>query len=139
MTIIIDSSYFFALKAKNDKNHLRSLEILRELKKKSKSQKISLYLVLSETITLAVSRYNANFHYVDRFYELFWGEEKFFQLVQLIPFEYKEVFIILKKYCTPKRILSFVDASILYLYQRLNAVYILSFDSHFDNIAKRLF
>jgi predicted nucleic acid-binding protein len=139
MTIIIDSSYFFALKAKTDKNHLRSLEILKELKKKNKSQKISLYLVLSETITLAVSRYNANFHYVDRFYELFWGEERFFQLVQLIPLEYKEVFIILKKYCTPKRMLSFVDASILYLYQRLNADYILSFDSHFDHIAKRLF
>ena len=139
MTIIIDSSYFFALKAKDDKNHLRSLEILRDLKKNNKTQKITLFLVLNETITLAVARYNAKFHYVDRFYDLFWGDERFFQLVELIPLEYNEIFNTLKKYCTPKRLLSFVDASILYLYQRLNADYILSFDSHFDQIAKRLF
>lgn len=139
MTLVIDSNFFFALKAKNDKNHLRSLEILNDIKKNNKKLKITPYLVLNETITLAVSRYKANLHYLDKFYELFWGEDKFFQIIQLIPSEYEEVSHILKKYCTHKRLLSFVDASLIYLYEKKNADYILSFDSHFDHISKRLF
>lgn len=139
MTIVLDSNFLFALKAKRDKNHLRSLEILKEIKKTNKKLKITPYLVLNETITLAISRYKANFHYLDKFYELFLGEDKFFQLIQLIPSEYEEVIHTLKKYCTPKRMLSFVDASLIYLYENKNADYILSFDSHFDHIANRLF
>jgi len=139
MTIVLDSNFLFALKAKRDKNHDRSLEILNEIKKNNEKLKITTYPVLNETITLAISRYKANLHYLDELYRLFWGEEKFFQLIPLIPSEYEEVFHTLKKYCTPKRLLSFVDASLIYLYEKHNADYILSFDSHFDHIAKRLF
>ncbi len=139
MTIVIDSNFLFALKAKRDRNHVRSLEILNDLEKNNKKSKITSYLVLNETITLAVSRYKANSHYLDEFYKLFWGEDRFFQLIQLIPSEYKDVFSILKKYCTPKRLFSFVDASLIYLYEKKNADYILSFDSHFDHITNRLF
>lgn len=139
MTIVIDSNFLFALKAKRDRNHVRSLEILNDLEKNNKKSKITSYPVLNETITLAVSRYKANSNYLDEFYKLFWGEDRFFQLIQLIPSEYKDVFSILKKYCTPKRLLSFVDASLIYLYEKKNADYILSFDSHFDHITNRLF
>ncbi len=53
--------------------------------------------------------------------------------------EYKTVFNDLKKYTTPKRLLSFIDASLIYLYQKYNGDKILSFDSHFDSILKRLY
>ncbi len=53
--------------------------------------------------------------------------------------EYQKIFDILRKYSAPKRLLSFVDASLIYLYQKVNATYILSFDSHFDQITSRLF
>ena len=44
---------------------------------------------------------------------------------------------IYKKYITPKRLLSFTDATLIYLFQKLKADYIISFDSHFDNILDR--
>ena len=35
--------------------------------------------------------------------------------------------------------LSYVDASLIFLYQKYKADYILTFDSHFDNILERLY
>jgi len=53
--------------------------------------------------------------------------------------DYEKIYDVLTKYCTSKRLLSFVDASLIYMYNKHNAEYILSFDSHFDNITNRKF
>ena len=139
MTIIIDSNFFFALKAKNDKNHNRAKEILNELKEKDKDLLITNYLVINETLTLTVSRFNGNTYYLEKMYELFWGEEIFTKKILMTPDEYLEIYNLLKKYCSSKLLLSYVDTSILYLFQKYNCNYILSFDQHFDKIAVRLF
>lgn len=139
MSILIDSNFFFAVKAKRDKNHVKSLEILKELKESYKKPKITTYSVVGETLTLAVSRFKGNIHYLDEFYQLFWGKDIFFQIIQLNPEEHKKVHELLKKYCTPKKLLSFIDASLVYMYQKINADYLLSFDSHFDNLLKRMY
>lgn len=139
MTIVIDSNFFFALKAKNDKNHNRAQEILIELKEKGKDLLITNYLVINETLTLTVARFNGNTHYVEKMYELYWGEEIFAKKILMTPAEYLEIYNLLKKYCSPKLLLSYVDASILYLFQKYNCNYILSFDRHFDKIAVRLY
>ena len=52
---------------------------------------------------------------------------------------YKESYEILKKYANPKRLLSFVDASLIFLTKNVKARVLLSFDNHFDGIISRLY
>lgn len=136
MTIIIDSNFLYALKAKNDKYSERASQILLGLNEKEIF--LTNYLVLNETLTLAITRSRANKSFIDKIYELIWGQENFFQIIQLTPHDYKEVFEVLQKYTTPKKLLSFVDASLIFLNKKVNARAILSFDSHFDGIISRL-
>jgi len=136
MTIIIDSNFLYALKAKNDKYSDRASEILLSLNEKEIF--LTNYLVLNETLTLAITRSKANKSFIDKIQELIWGQENFFRIIQLTPRDYKEVFEVLQKYTTPKKLLSFVDASLIFLNKKVNARAILSFDSHFDGIISRL-
>jgi len=136
MTILIDSNFLYALKAKNDKYSERASQILLGLNEKEIF--LTNYLVLNETLTLAITRSKANKSFIDKIQELIWGQENFFRIIQLTPRDYKEVFEVLQKYTTPKKLLSFVDASLIFLNKKVNARAILSFDSHFDGIISRL-
>ena len=138
MTIIIDSNYLFALKSKNDKNHQRALELFKELKEDYKKPFITNNLVVNEIFTLTNSRYKGNIYYLDEYFKLIWGNDNFFKIVQLLQEQYKEIFDTLRKFTAPKRLLSFVDASLIFLYKKFNAKAILSFDNHFDGIILRL-
>lgn len=137
--IILDTNFIFALKAKNDKNHTRANEILENLFEEYKDIKITSYSVLNETFTLAVSRYQGNKQYLKDYYELFWGPENFFKIINIENNEYQKIYKIIEKYCTQKKQLSFVDASLIYLYKKHKAKLIISFDGHFDNILNRLY
>lgn len=139
MTIVIDSNFLFALKSTQDKNHQRSFEILKDLRDNYKNSFITSICVVNETLTLTIARYKGNIHYLENMSKLFWGEDNFFKVFPLTPEEYKDVYEILIKYCNPKRFLSFVDASLIFLYEKYNAEYILSFDRHFEFIAERKF
>jgi len=137
--ILLDSNFIFALKAKRDKNYNRANEILDGLIKEKDDIICTNYLVLNETFTLAISRYNGKVQYLKEYYKLFWGSENFFQLISIEMNEYKGIYSILEKYLSPKRQLSFVDGSLIYLYKKNDAKQIISFDSHFDNILNRSF
>lgn len=137
--ILLDSNFIFALKAKRDKNYNRANEILDVLIEEKDENMATNYLVLNETFTLAISRYNGKVQYLKEYYKLFWGSENFFQLIPIEMNEYKEIYSILEKYISPKRQLSFIDGSLIYLYKKNDAKQIISFDSHFDNILNRLF
>ncbi len=139
MTIIIDSNFLFALKSKKDKKHQRSLELMNELKENYNKPIITNNLVISELLTLVNSRFKGKVYYLDEYCKLIWGDDNFFMIVQLLPEQYKEGYEILKKFTTPKRLLSFVDASLIFLNKIVNARAILSFDNHFDGIISRLY
>lgn len=134
--IVLDSNFLFALTFKKDKNFERAYEIFSELKE-AKVNLITNNLVLEETFTLVVARFNGNSFYLEELSNIFWGDDNFFLIHYLTQEDYKSVFETLKKYVSSKRLLSFVDASLIYLYQKYNAEKILSFDSHFDNILSR--
>ena len=139
MTVIIDSNYLFALKSKRDKNHKRSLELMNKLKEHFNKPIITNYLAISELLTLVNSRFKGNPYYLDEYFKLIWGDDNFFKIIQLLPEHHKESYEILKKYANPKRLLSFVDASLIFLTTNLKAKALLSFDNHFDGIISRLY
>ncbi|TXT63516.1 MAG: PIN domain protein (modular protein) [Promethearchaeota archaeon] len=137
--ILLDTSFLFAIKAEKDKNYQRANEILDILIAQYNELKIIPYSVLNETITLAVARFNANKHYLKTYYDLFWGSERFFEIIGFEIKEYSKISQVLIKYCSGKKKLSFTDASLIYIYEKYDAKAIVSFDSHFDNILTRLF
>ena len=139
MAVVIDTNYLFALKAKQDKNHKRSIELMDDLKENYNEPIFTNNLVISELLTLVNSRFKGNAYYLDEFYKLVWGDENFFTIFQLLPDHYKEGYKILKKYTTPERLLSYVDASLIFLNKKINAKALVSFDSHFDGIISRLY
>jgi predicted nucleic acid-binding protein len=139
MTIIIDSNFLFALMFKQDKNFKKAYELFTKLKEKDLPFLFTTNLVVEETFTLVVARFNGNPFHLDKIYKLFWGADNFFQIKYFMEEEYKEIFNILKKYTTPTRLLSTVDASLIFLYQKFNAEKIISFDSHFDGILERFY
>lgn len=138
MIIILDTNFLFALKSRKDQYHKRVYELLTEIQKEN-TKFFTNYFILNETFTLAVNRSRGNLSFLEHYISLFFGEDNFFQVIQNTPQEFLNIVEICKKYVTPKRLLSFADASLIYLYQKMNADYLISFDSHFDNILTRKF
>jgi len=136
--IILDTSFLFALRSKKDQYHKRAYEILNEFEEKNPKYFIN-YSIMNETLTLAINRSHGNISFLEKYITLFFGNDNFFQVFQNTPQEFPKIVEVCKKYITSKRLLSFTDASLIYLYQKFNADYILSFDSHFDNILNRKF
>ncbi|MFO8018708.1 MAG: PIN domain-containing protein [Promethearchaeia archaeon] len=139
MTYVLDSNFLFALTFEKDKHFNRAYEMLTQLKEKNISSLITNNLVLQETMTLVIARFNGSTFHLDKISKLFWGENNFFQIAYLMEKEYKKICEILTQYSSEKRLLSSVDASLIYLFKKFNAKKIISFDSHFDNIIPRIF
>lgn len=138
MIIILDTNFLFALKSRKDQYHQRAYELLTEIQKEN-TKYFTNYFILNETFTLAINRSRGNLSFLEQYINLFFGKDNFFQVIQNTPQEFVNIIEICKKYVTPKRLLSFVDASLIYLYQKINADNLISFDSHFDNILTRKF
>ena len=138
MIIILDTNFLFALKSKKDQYHQRAYEILTEIQKENVKYFTNDF-ILNETFTLAINRSHGNLSFLEHYISLFYGKDNFFQVIQTIPKEFLNIIEICQKFITPKRLLSFADASLIYLYQKINADYLISFDSHFDNLLTRKF
>ncbi len=136
MIIILDTSFLFALKSRKDKYYQRAYELFTE---KKNTKYFTNYFILNETFTLAINRSRGNLSFLEHYISLFFGKDNFFQVIQNTPQDFVDIIEICKKYITPKSLLSFADASLIYLYQKINADYLISFDGHFDHILTRKF
>ncbi len=139
MGILLDTGFFFALKIKKDKNHENSKNILKKLLNEKYKNIITTDLVINETYSLVNLRTKNNKSVIEKFHKLFWGDERFFNIIEIEMHEYKFIADIMNKYSTPKRILSFVDASLIFIGKKFKYNIIISFDEHFDGIFQRIF
>lgn len=136
MIIILDTNFLFALKSRKDKYYQRAYELFTE---KKNTKYFTNYFILNETFTLAINRSRGNLSFLEQYISLFFGKDNFFQVIQNTPQDFVDIIEICNKYITPKSLLSFADASLIYLYQKINADYLISFDGHFDHILTRKF
>jgi len=136
MIVILDTNFLFALRSKKDKYHERAYEILDIFEKES-SLYFTNYLTMNETLTLAIKRSHGNISFLEKYIELFIGADSFFQVMQITAQDIDKIVEICKNFINSKRLLSFTDASLIYLYQELKADWIASFDGHFDTILNR--
>ncbi len=137
MGILLDTGFIYALKDENDSFHLQAVDLFKSMNWDELSPVITNNLVVNEVFTLAVYRSLGNQNVLDSLRNLFWGTEKFFRILE-VPFEsYEEISRILSKYLSSKKLLSFVDASLIFSAKILKYNQIISFDSHFDGILSR--
>ncbi|MHA1266890.1 MAG: type II toxin-antitoxin system VapC family toxin [Candidatus Helarchaeota archaeon] len=138
MGIILDTGFLYSLKIKQDELHSISKKILKELDWKKYGLIVTSNLVINELYTLVNIRTKSNKAALKQIEQLIWGAENFFRIIFLNHSEFQETAHLLRKYSTPDRILSFVDASLIYLSQKFNFTTIISFDNHFDGILTRI-
>lgn len=139
MGILLDTGFIYALKDENDPYHLQAIKIFKTINWDDFSPVITNDLVINEVLTLAVYRSFGNKKNLEAIKNLIWGSENFFQILE-VPFEnYEEISKILFQYISPKKLLSFVDASLIFSAKILKYDQIISFDAHFDGILTRIF
>jgi len=136
--ILLDTGFIYALKDENDPYHLQAIKIFKTINWDELSPVITNNLVINEVITLAVYRSLGNKKILEALKNLIWGTEKFFRVLE-VPFEdYEEISKILLQYISSKKLISFVDASLIFSAKILKYDQIISFDSHFDGILTRI-
>jgi predicted nucleic acid-binding protein len=138
MGILIDSNFFYALHRKNDKNYNAAKKIFNSDIWKLKGPALTSSLVVNETYTLAMYRTKFNKKLLNDLDQIFWSEDRFFGIATFTLEDYHQISIALSKYSSSRKVLSFVDASLIYLGKSRNYSTIISFDNHFDGIFQRI-
>jgi predicted nucleic acid-binding protein len=139
MATLLDTCFLYALKDQDDPKHEEAQEILKKLISPQYFPLVTSSAVVSETYTLMMFRSNGNISKLTILDNMFWGRERFFQIIYLDSRDFQEIATYIKKYSSPKKQLSFVDASLIYLGNKIKSTQIISFDSHFDGILTRIF
>ena len=134
MGIILDTGFLYALKDEDDPHHVDATSLLESLDWDSHYPVVTTNLIVNETYSLMVFRSNGNVSLLPALDELFWGEENFFRIMEINVGDFQKVAQILRKYVTRKRLLSFVDASLIFLGELYNFKEIISYDSHFEGL-----
>lgn len=137
--IVLDSSFLYALLIKKDKNHESAEMILKNLEWEKFGPVVTIGLVVNETFTLMNIRTKGNNTAIEQLNDIFYGEKNFFSIIYLNEEDFKSTVNLMKNYSEKERILSFVDAALIYLAKRIRYEKIISFDSHFDGILTRIF
>jgi predicted nucleic acid-binding protein len=138
MGMLLDTGFLYALKDEDDPNHNEAQSLLVKLDWANHAPVVTTDLVISETYTLMVYRSKGNISLLSALDDLFWGAETFFHIIYLGESDLREITQILRKCVTSRRLLSFVDASLIYLSESRKLHEIATFDSHFDGILTRV-
>ena len=141
MGILLDTGFICGIKIEEDDNHNVSDLIMEKIKWKKFGRVIVPSTVVNETLTLVNMRTRCNPIALNQIESIFWGKERFFEIYPVSYEDYYSIFLLMKKYSNKEKqkFLSFVDASLIYIAQKLNFSTIISFDSHFDGILTRIF
>ncbi len=94
---------------------------------------------MNEIYTLINARTRGNSEAIRNLGHLFWSNDCFFTIIYLNKKNYREISEIMYKYTSSNKILSFVDASLIFLKEFSKCNSIISFDNHFDGIIDRIY
>ncbi len=139
MGILLDTNFIFALIAEKDKYHGDAKRIFNSDILDLNQPLSTSCLVVNEAYTLAMYRTKRDENLINELNSLIYGKKKFFNIYYFKRVDYQEIFNIFMKYSDSKKILSFVDASLIYLSKNNNYEWIVSFDDHFDGIIERIY
>lgn len=137
--ILFDTSVFVAYLNERDKNHKRADELFTELLLGKYGSRFTISEVFSETATLLFNKLK-RMDIVTKAWNLMYSKEE--ALVQPLIIKREDIdraWELFQKYTTQNRPLSFVDCLLLSICQTYEMDSIVSFDSEFDGIIKRIY
>ncbi len=139
MTILLDTGFLFAMQIKTDPFHMRASEVAREIDWQKGAPVITTDLVVNETFSLAVIRTKANTAAIQKIRALFWGDDNFFTIYSIPLEEYPSIVTIIEKFGNPSRLLSFVDASLIFLRDKFKNSTLVTFDGHYSGLFNTIY
>jgi predicted nucleic acid-binding protein len=138
MKVLIDTSFFYGLYIKKSPNYENAQIILNKIYNEGQEH---IFITTNHVVQESYSVFSNRIHdsaYLKILDDLFYGENSFFEILYISADKAKdqEIIKIMKKYLNqnPKKILSFVDASLIFIADAISADAIISFDKHFENI-----
>lgn len=139
MAIFLDTGFYFALLSKRDKFHQRAQEILIELENRKYGIPFSSDYVLDESMTLLNIRTKGlRKDLLQKMLSLFIGSQQIAKLL-IIRYEWLEkISQIQIKFTKKNKILSFTDASNIFLCELYGITNIVSFDEHYEGILTQI-
>jgi len=139
MTILLDCNFIFALVAKKDKYHKDAKRIFNSDILNLNGPIYTSNLVISETYTLAMFRTKRDKNLLEHLYSIIDGKKKFFEIIYCTYADFQEIYKVFIKFSNKTKLLSFIDASLILLKDKLDCNLIVSFDNHFDGIIERIY
>ena len=138
MAILLDTGFFVALNNLDDVHHKRAVAMLRDLVSGEYGQRVTLDYVLDEAVTATWVR-TKDKHVVASVYQLLMGKNAVAFLMPFSITRLPQAWASFEKYSQKDRPLSFTDCCLICFAEERNIDLILSFDSEFDGILKRIY
>jgi len=137
MTVLVDTSFFVALKSLRDTNHHRAAELFAEILKGEKGAAHTTNLVFSEAVTAALARTHRHSAAVGIGELIFLARDgsPVFPMHHITEEELEEAWREFRRY--RERELSMTDWTSVVVARQLEAEAILSFDHGFDGVFPR--
>jgi len=132
--ILLDAGFLYALRLKKDEHHALATEILKGFDWTVHVPILVPSTVVAEVYTLTNFRTNGNRQAIASLDLLFWGDDRFFTIVPLPQEELRPIAQVMSKLTEPGRILSFTDASLIFIGRKYGVKDIVTFDLHFNGL-----
>ena len=140
MKVLVDTSFIYALYVQKSPNFIEAQKILDYILKNGQTE---LFLTIDYVVQESYSVFCNRIHdvkYLETLDSFFYGESNFIQILYLESNKNndQQIVDVVKQALqeTPKRVLSFVDAALIFYAKQLNIEHIIAFDAHFDKDLK---
>ncbi len=134
--ILLDTGFLHALRLKKDGHHVAAKKTFKDIDWAAHAPAFVPSTVVSETYTLTNFRTRGNHLARASLDVLFWGDDRFFTIVPVPQEDLQDIAQLLGKLTGPGRVLSFTDASLVFVARRYSITDIITFGSHFDGLLK---
>lgn len=141
MAIFLDTSFYLGLLDPKDEYYLRSLEILKDLKKGIYGIIYTSNLIMAESATFVAIRTNKNLKALKTMEDFFIGSEQIASILRVNEKIENDSWEIFHKINADKKnkVISFVDCTNIIICKNYSIENILSFDNHFDGWVSRIY
>ena len=132
MAVFLDTSFYFSLISKKDKNHERAKSILINIAEGKYGIPYTSNFIMNETMTLLNIRTKGTRpDLLEKMSSLFIGKEPIAELIKINNNLLEDIVKLQIKLANDRQILSFTDCSSIILCKKLRIDNIITFDMHF--------
>ncbi len=141
MAIFLDTGVYLGLTHLKDEYHEQSINLLKILKTGKYGQVFTSTFIMAESATIVALRTKKNLQAIQTIRELFVGIRQIAIILRANEDIEREIWHLFKEMnaIKSKKVVSFVDCSIIVICRYYSIEHVLSYDPHFDGFLSRIF